>query len=337
MKSSGNRAPLWAFLLSAVVAIQLLAMAKPILWEDGSDLYRYATKQVDLSQAKEDMAASSLEAIINGTATATELSIEGGRTTDEQSQQQLILRIDRGVAYFLIFVGIVALFVRRRSLIVASLLLIVGGWCVADSIAAVLNGGKAYSGMTPYSLAARSVMPFLLALLLLFLPKSARVKSGNGSSAFNSLIRNRKFLNVFDIAARLALASTFLVHGYKAVQGHYPFRDLVNLSARRIGLEFSTDSLLIILKVIGYQDILLAVFLLITRSRFVLYWTAIWGCVTAFSRVTALGFPGVDLWLVRSANGGLALVLIALYWWFERGGNELKISQKTPMMTYQPL
>lgn len=324
-------------LLSAIVAIQLLAMAKPILWEDGSDLYRYATKQVDLSQAKEDVAASSLEAIINGTATATELSIEGEKTAGDQSRQQLILRIDRGVGYFLIVVGILALFVRRRSLIVASLLLIVGGWCFADSIAALLNGGKAYSGLTPYSLAARSVMPFLLALLLLFLPKSASPKSGNGSSVFDGLIRNRRFLNVFDIAARLALASTFLVHGYKAVQGHYPFRDLINLSARRIGLEFSTDSVLIMLKVIGYQDILLAVFVLITRSKFILYWTAIWGCVTAFSRVTALGFSGVDLWLVRSANGGLALVLIALYWWFEKRGNELKLSQKVPLMTYKPL
>ncbi len=324
-------------LLSAIVAIQLLAMAKPILWEDGSDLYRYATKQVDLSQAKEDVAASSLEAIINGTATAAELSIEGEKTAGDQSRQQLILRIDRGVGYFLIVVGILALFVRRRSLIVASLLLIVGGWCFADSIAALLNGGKAYSGLTPYSLAARSVMPFLLALLLLFLPKSASPKSGNGSSVFDGLIRNRRFLNVFDIAARLALASTFLVHGYKAVQGHYPFRDLINLSARRIGLEFSTDSVLIMLKVIGYQDILLAVFVLITRSKFILYWTAIWGCVTAFSRVTALGFSGVDLWLVRSANGGLALVLIALYWWFEKRGNELKLSQKVPLMTYKPL
>ncbi len=328
---------MWAILLSAIVAIQLLAMAKPILWEDGSDLYRYATKQVDLSQAKEDVAASSLEAIINGTATASELSIESEKTADDQSRQQLILRIDRGVGYFLIVVGILALFVRRRSLVVASLLLIVGGWCVADSFAALLNGGKAYSGLTPCSLAARSVMPFLLALLLLVLPKSASTKLENGSSVFDSLIRNRRFLNVFDIAARLALASTFLVHGYKAVQGHYPFRDLINLSARRIGLEFSTDSVLIMLKVIGYQDILLAVFVLITRSKFILYWTAIWGCVTAFSRVTALGFSGVDLWLVRSANGGLALILIALYWWFEKRGNELKLSQKVPLMTYKPL
>ena len=337
MKPPGDRPPLWAILLSAIVAIQLLAMAKPILWEDGSHLYRYATKQVDLSRAREDVATSSLEAIINGTATAAELSMEGQTTADDQSRQQLILRIDRGVGYFLTFVGILALFVRRRSLIVASLLLIVGAWCVADSIAALLNGGKAYSGLTPYSLAARSVMPFLLALLLLFLPKSARTKPENGSSVFDSLIRNRRFLNVFDIAARLALASTFLIHGYKAVQGHYPFRDLINLSARRIGLEFSTDSVLIMLKVIGYQDILLAVLVLITRSKPVLYWTAIWGCVTAFSRVTALRFPGIDLWLVRSANGGLALVLIALYWWLEKRGNELKLSQKAPLMTCKPL
>ena len=116
---------MWAILLSAIVAIKFLAMAKPILWEDGSDLYRYATKQVDLSQAKEDVAASSLEAIINGTATASELSIESEKTADDQSRQQLILRIDRGVGYFLIVVGILALFVRRRSLVVASLLLII--------------------------------------------------------------------------------------------------------------------------------------------------------------------------------------------------------------------
>jgi hypothetical protein len=135
----------------------------------------------------------------------------------------------------------------------------------------------------------------------------------------------------------LAIASTFLAHGYKAVQGHYPFRDLIILSARRIGLDFSTDSVLMLLKVIGYQDIVLAILVLVTRSKLVLYWIAAWGLVTAFSRVTALGSAGIDLWLVRSPNGGLALVLIALYWWIQKRGEELKLSQKAPLLAFQPL
>lgn len=337
MKITKNSSPLWVILLSAIVAIQLLAMAKPILWEDGSHLYRYATKQVDLRQADEDQASASLEAIINGTATAAELSMENENTQDDQSRQKLILQMDRGAGYFLFVVGVLVLFVRRRSTILACLLLLTGGWCVGDSFAALLNGGKAYSELTPYSLAARSMMPFLLAFVLLTLPRTENTKSKDKSSGFDRLLTNRRFLTVFDIAARLAIASTFLIHGYKAVKGHYPFRDLINLSARRIGLDFSTDSVLIMLKVIGYQDILLAVLVLLIRSKFVLYWTATWGCVTAFSRVTALGYPGIDLWLVRSANGGLALILIALYGWLENQRAELKHLQKVPRLAYKPI
>jgi hypothetical protein len=114
---------------------------------------------------------------------------------------------------------------------------------------------------------------------------------------------------------RLAAAATFAVHGYKAIQGYGPFLDLILLSDLRWSTGAVSEQLATVcLQVIGWVDLVVAAVIL-TRwwPAAALYMTA-WGLITAASRMTALG---ADYWpatILRAANGGVPLVLLASWW-----------------------
>jgi len=315
--NSLKQTPLWVRVLHAIVAVQLLAMSKPILVDGGSQNRLYLLKQTDLKQVEDVEAAESLDAIIDGTASQADYDqLNKIDSEPSQDRQALITKIDLTVGYFFILVAIFTLLWRRKSWVLAVILSLISIWCVLDSYSAVLNGGKAFSAMTPYSLAARSVCPLLLALL--FIRKPIRKDDSSDLSSTS--------INLIDFTARIAIASTFFAHGYKAVTGYFHFQDLIILSARKIGWDIPAETAQTMLKIIGYQDIVLAVVVLLIRSKAVLYWIAAWGIITAFSRVSALGLEAYDQVLVRAANGGLALMLIALYCWYYRAssGNYLR-------------
>lgn len=312
-----QRFPLWVWLLSFIVAIQCFSMAKPILLADGSHAFRYLTKQVDLAQADERHVELSLDAIINGTATEADYAnFNSVDMAPSQSPQSILRVLDHAWGAALVLVGIGALCIRRHHKPLSILLGLTSLWCVADSMSAVLNGGVAFAYLSPYAAAARSVTPLLLAMLLSRLPICSTGE--RILDTYQGLLRRRFWLNTFDWFARIGIALTFASHGHKAVAGDYHFQDLIILSAHRIGLDLPTDTTLTLLDWIGYQDVLLAFAVLLIRTKWVLYWIAVWGLVTAFSRIAAMGFDIFDLSLVRIANGGLALVLLAFYAWLSR-------------------
>ena len=310
-----KQTPLWLWILHSIVAIQLLAMSKPILVHSGSHVSRYLIKQTDIQQVKEDKSADSLDAIINGTATEQDFDQFNQIEPEPSQEKQASIRtFDRSVGYFLIILALATCFWRKKSWLLAIALCLASVWCVLDSISAVLNGGKAFSSMTPYSLAARSISPLLLAIIFTIPPFRKNDEDNMKESGKCRLLP----LNVIDFITRFAIASTFYVHGYKAVTGYFHFQDLIILSTRKIGWEISAEATQTLLRIIGWQDILLAAAVLVVRSKVVLYWIAGWGIITACSRITAMGFEAYDMVLVRAANGGLALVLIALYCWYKK-------------------
>ena len=112
---------------------------------------------------------------------------------------------------------------------------------------------------------------------------------------------------------RFAIALVFVDHGAKALLAEPQFIDYLIATFRRIGISVAETQSVIVLRVIGVADILLAVHLLILkpeRNRAVLIWIAIWGAVTAFARIT---YGGVGNWhevLIRSSHFVIPITLL---------------------------
>jgi len=108
----------------------------------------------------------------------------------------------------------------------------------------------------------------------------------------------------------IASASTFIAHGYKAIELYGPFLDLILLTDLRwtqFGLEQVTAEQT--LWTIGIIDIIVAALLLLTRWRWLALYMAAWGVIVSLSRMTAFGTEAWPETLLRTANGGVPLVL----------------------------
>jgi uncharacterized membrane protein len=308
------RQPLWLWVLRFVVVFQLIAMSNAILNYGGSHILKYHTKKVDVEQVQEINAQEALEAIISGRATQADYDhLDNIEPEQPQNKQNTFLLLDQCIGYFFLTLALVASCYFGKNVSVAWVLLLLFAltslWGIYDSLCALTNGGKAFYQWIPWSVAARSVTPVLFGIALLIFSK----KRSNESS--ENIDQSWFALNAFDFLARISIALTFFAHGYKAWEKHGAFQDLILLSARRVNLSLTTDSIGILSKIIGVQDILLAMLILSIRSKVVMYWIAAWGIITAFSRITALGGEAYNLVLLRAANGGLALSLVCFYVW----------------------
>ncbi|MEO0478575.1 MAG: hypothetical protein AAF196_03755 [Planctomycetota bacterium] len=119
--------------------------------------------------------------------------------------------------------------------------------------------------------------------------------------------------------ALLAIAATFIAHGVEAYLGRPSFVDLVHALHRRIGTKGWSDSdvesLLIAIAVIDWFAA--ATLLLGSVSRIAgpvrnygLGWMAVWGFVTALSRIVQTGETGIPEALIRAPHATLPLALV---------------------------
>jgi len=114
---------------------------------------------------------------------------------------------------------------------------------------------------------------------------------------------------------RWAVAITFAAHGIEAWL-HYPaFIDLVIGTAWNLfGAGLPQAGVERLLTIIGVLDVVIAVICVTTRVRGVLWWMAIWGGVTAFSRITAYGFDASwHMTLVRMPHVGVPVAVVLIW------------------------
>lgn len=181
-------------------------------------------------------------------------------------------------------------------------LLPVTGWFLAVSLISLVRDEGAIPVLDPVEQAARYGGPLAL-LILDFWPP--RLKSHLG----------RTFACVWLL--RLAAAATFAGHGIVAIThsmngGHYV--DLLMDTTRQVfGWDVSEDNARWMLAIIGGIDIGLALNVVASRSKPIVFYMAIWGLATAATRVVSLGPQAYPETLIRVANGGLPLVIL-LYW-----------------------
>jgi len=179
------------------------------------------------------------------------------------------------------------------------LLLLVFLWQFALAWAVMHNQGIDFADWTLASQAVRYLTPVVL---LMAIP---------GPSS-NVLSRSR----LTDAVAllRVAVALTFVAHGLKAIYHFAGFETLIIGTADNLlGWELSQQDVSLPLLVIGGVDLLVAGLLLVNRWRIVPLYMALWGLITAASRMTEAGWAAYPDTLLRALNCGAPLAIF-LYW-----------------------
>ena len=103
---------------------------------------------------------------------------------------------------------------------------------------------------------------------------------------------------------RIAIGCTFFGHGMFAIlglQSWYRYLEVVG-----IAMEHATSLVI----GIGYLDLLVALFILIKPTKYILYWAFIW----AFSTAIIRPFAGEPIWafVERAANWAAPLALLII-------------------------
>jgi len=114
---------------------------------------------------------------------------------------------------------------------------------------------------------------------------------------------------------RVAVSATFWGHGLNALRGSPSHVELIQVTSINIfNHAISSPMADSILDAIGFFDFVIAILFLARQWRAVALWMAIWGFVTAASRLTTYGIgEGWAGAAIRIANGGLPYVIWLLW------------------------
>jgi hypothetical protein len=179
-------------------------------------------------------------------------------------------------------------------------LLPVAAYILAEALARWDQQGLPYSEWSVPAHAARYLTP--LAAILLAGKALADDDAGRG------------WRMAAEWCLRIGLSVVFIVHGLEALNLHPGFVDLIIGSGYNLGgLRISESAASLQLQVIGIVDLGVAAAILLRVPRALLWWAAIWGAVTAFSRMTAFGWGAYPEVLVRASHilGPVAVWLLA--------------------------
>ncbi|MEZ6087214.1 MAG: hypothetical protein R3C05_04115 [Pirellulaceae bacterium] len=181
--------------------------------------------------------------------------------------------------------------------------------------------GDAYSQWALAEYAVRYAAPLAAAYLI---------------SIGSRIYEDGKAFSFVMLGLAVATSATFVLHGYKALDQYGAFTDLILLSDQRIfqlGLSqaFAENTLY----VIGAIDVGVGILLLATQWRGVALYMALWGAITAASRMTAFGWGAWPETFLRTANFGVPLVL-ALYWIQSSSVSTDESTQPTPIQPASP-
>lgn len=158
-----------------------------------------------------------------------------------------------------------------------------------EAWAGYYQGGYHFSELTLGAQALRYTTP-LAVLVLLAWPLRNRFSELSRAKACSWILR-------------IALAVVFITHGAECLMGNPQFIDLIIGSFNNVfGFRFTEATALLIMQVIGWVDILVAMAVLIKPNKYLLNWLFFWAALTAFSRMTALGFGAYTEVLMRASH-----------------------------------
>lgn len=223
-------------------------------------------------------------AMIDGTAVGTTLFMTLGWS------EAAMLIVDRGAAWALVLAGLSVVARPTRPA-----LFVIAGWFGIVGLLSWYQGGTFGYEYTLPGYATRILAPVALAVLVW----------PGGDRAVRRVWAERLL--------RIAAAATFTAHGIEALEHHPRFIDYVITAFRRIDVAISEDATRAMLTAIGVQDLFLAGLILTRRWRGIALYMGFWGAITAGSRMVHMGVAKWPATLVRAANFGVPLALVALW------------------------
>lgn len=112
---------------------------------------------------------------------------------------------------------------------------------------------------------------------------------------------------------RVGIALVFIAHGIQALEKNPHFIDLIIGSTNRwLGHRPTEAQAVAILIPIGIMDVVVGALLLVGRWRPMLYEMALWGLITALSRITATGPLSYPEVLLRASHFLIPLAIVQL-------------------------
>lgn len=213
-----------------------------------------------------------------------ETAFQKGWLGDEAS-----LLLSRISAAALAFASLGALLRPNRLLF-----LLIGTWFLFDALAVRWLDSNTVAWLAPASHAARFGTPLALVI------------------AWRSLESGRVSARTAEWVLRIAVAVTFGAHGLEALQGHPAFVDLILASTNRLlDMRLIESHARMALQPIGWIDLALALGILVGRWPWIAGYMALWGAVTALSRITA---GGLDRWPEALVRAPHLFTPLALAW-----------------------
>lgn len=200
--------------------------------------------------------------------------------------EQASIHFERGAVLLSVLACLVAIFARGPLRLLGAGL--ASAWYATLALMQWRMGGEPFSHLALLAHSSRIAAPLLLAVL------------------------DRRALTAWVL--RLAVAGTFLAHGYEAWNLHPAFIDyLLSADMRLFKLGLTQPGAEALLHLIGIHDFIIAALTLGWRNfRALLLGAAGWGVITALARIVHGGEGALHLALIRAANGGLPLVLFLL-------------------------
>ena len=220
---------------------------------------------------------------LDGTALGTTLFMSLGWS------ESGMLAVEHGIAWTGLLAGLSVL--ARPTRVAAGVVTL---WFAEVAVLTVVQGGSFGASYAAFAHATRYALP--LAVVVSLWPADPQ----------------RRSLWVERIL-RVAVSTTFVAHGLEAIAANPEFIDYIITAFRRFGIEVCESATRIMLLVIGVQDLLLAGLILARRWRWVAAYMALWGAITAGSRMVHMGFAKWPATLLRAANAGVPLALLAMW------------------------
>jgi len=173
---------------------------------------------------------------------------------------------------------------------------VVATWVSTHAILSMIEGGNPFTNWALLAHATRIAAPCTLFLLI------------DTTHPLNQRIdRATKML-------RYATATTFIMHGVEAISHHPRFVDyIIHAANQLIQLPITQSQANHLLYGIGGLDILVAI-LILSKPKLLwpLAYMALWGLITAASRIIHSGSIGISDAFIRAANAGVPLCLFLL-------------------------
>ncbi len=214
-------------------------------------------------------------------------AVEGMLFMDYSFPQTSSKQIEKGLGWLFLFLGLFV-FIRPNQILLAALTLMFFAlaWIIQQ------QGGSPFTDWSLYAHAARILLP----VSLIFLLKDGLLYK---KVAYNGLL--------------VGLSITYITHGLEAISLHPYFIDyMITSSSKLLHVNLKESMAEVVLRVIGFLDILIGISVLIFRNKWLFLWMGVWGFITAFARITELGWGMFPEVLVRAVHFGGPIALIFL-------------------------